>query len=234
MSGKGFTLIELLVVIAIIAILAAILFPIFQSAKAKAVEMKCTSNLRQIGIATSLYMDDYNRRYPGWITAGGVTWFEAVQKYSKCRLLTKCPIDKTALGERNTRTTYWRNVYTDYWAPWSGVAPPTDAAIRYSRTTCFLMDGPSNPGEWTWWGPPRTRTPTDPSIDPKSDRKHNGRANVLFCDGHVQSLPPDAWHTTRENTGADNPLFQLKLAGVLPSGIWVNKNDGSHPWFRGD
>ena len=60
----GFTLIELLVVIAIIAILAAILFPVFARARAKALQTKCLSNLKQIGLAFQMYAQDYNGLFP--------------------------------------------------------------------------------------------------------------------------------------------------------------------------
>ena len=64
---QGFTLIELLVVIAIIAILAAILFPVFQKVRENARSAKCESNLKQIGIATLQYQQDYDESYPnGW------------------------------------------------------------------------------------------------------------------------------------------------------------------------
>lgn len=63
-TRKGFTLIELLVVIAIIAILAAILFPIFVTAKRRAGEAQCLSNLKQIGSAVNLYLQDNGDRYP--------------------------------------------------------------------------------------------------------------------------------------------------------------------------
>src|SRR5215472_767833 len=64
MKRNGFTLIELLIVIAIIAILAAILFPVFAQVREKARQTACLSNLRQIGMATRMYMQDYDDRFP--------------------------------------------------------------------------------------------------------------------------------------------------------------------------
>src|SRR6476620_4419859 len=65
-KARGFTLIELLVVIAIIAILAAILFPVFAQAREKARSTACLSNMKQMGMASVMYADDNNETLPTW------------------------------------------------------------------------------------------------------------------------------------------------------------------------
>lgn len=69
MRKRGFTLIELLVVIAIIAILAAILFPVFAKAREKARQTSCLSNMKQLGLGWNMYTSDYDGRFKG-------TWYE--------------------------------------------------------------------------------------------------------------------------------------------------------------
>jgi prepilin-type N-terminal cleavage/methylation domain-containing protein len=79
---QGFTLIELLVVIAIIAILAAILFPVFAQAREKARQATCLSNEKQIDLAVLMYVQDYDESYPlAWAWEGG--WYQLVNPYVK-------------------------------------------------------------------------------------------------------------------------------------------------------
>src|SRR5205085_4778322 len=90
----GFTLIELLVVIAIIAILAAILFPVFAQAREKARQAGCLSNLKQIGLAAQMYAQDYEERLPGTELgegAGEYYWLEMLSPYTKNREIFHCP-----------------------------------------------------------------------------------------------------------------------------------------------
>ena len=98
----GFTLIELLVVIAIIAILAAILFPVFASAKLKAQQTQCMGNMNQIGRAIIMYADNNNGCTPfAYNNMGGsvtmniwdsYTWRERIQPYIKSKSVFICPI----------------------------------------------------------------------------------------------------------------------------------------------
>src|SRR5690349_15983360 len=101
-TGRGFTLIELLVVIAIIAILAAILFPVFARARENARRTSCQSNLKQIALGIFQYTQDYDERYPSRFYGNGVNyggaWAAVVQPYVKSEQLFQCPSEPTAPG----------------------------------------------------------------------------------------------------------------------------------------
>ena len=89
---KGFTLIELLVVIAIIAILAAILFPVFQKVRENARRTSCASNEKQIGIAFTQYEQDADELTPG-STQWGYGWAEKIMPFVKAKGVFQCPDD---------------------------------------------------------------------------------------------------------------------------------------------
>ena len=89
---RGFTLIELLVVIAIIAILAAILFPVFQKVRENARRTSCASNVKQIGIAFTQYEQDADEQTPG-STQWGYGWAEKIQPFVKSAAVFQCPDD---------------------------------------------------------------------------------------------------------------------------------------------
>ena len=106
MQKRAFTLIELLVVIAIIAILAAILFPVFAQAREKARQTSCLSNQKQLGLGVMQYVQDYDETYPmayyyknntattnGGSAGGYVTWTVLLQPYVKNAQLFVCPSD---------------------------------------------------------------------------------------------------------------------------------------------
>jgi prepilin-type N-terminal cleavage/methylation domain-containing protein len=110
----GFTLIELLVVIAIIAILAAILFPVFAQAREKARSATCLSNNKQIGLAVAMYMQDYDTTYPAQKGDGifvfaaknkdnGQNYYDELTPYIKNGQVWICPSDILNPNDKTVR-----------------------------------------------------------------------------------------------------------------------------------
>jgi len=112
--SQGFTLIELLVVIAIIAILAAILFPVFAKVREKARQTSCLSNEKQIGLAFAQYYEDYDEKWPYGVLTGttaqtptnvaGSGWAATLYQYVKSTGVYKCPDDSTSQTTSGTVT----------------------------------------------------------------------------------------------------------------------------------
>jgi len=107
--SRGFTLIELLVVIAIIAILAAILFPVFAKAREKARQSSCLSNVKQLTLGMLQYVQDFDEKFPMFVTGTptqGEPWWVCVQPYIKNEQVYVCPSLTPGAP-----TTYWGRYY---------------------------------------------------------------------------------------------------------------------------
>ena len=218
LSVKAFTLIELLVVIAIIAILAAILFPVFARARENARRASCQSNLKQIGLGILQYTQDYDERYPLSRTANiayngyinqTAPWHLVIQPYVKSVQLFQCPSNTS-----NLKMSYTNNgsgdqipasyvcVGHDWRADWGGRTIMTEnygaalSEVSYPSTTIMV-------GEHT--------NRVDPEFynNDLVFTNHLGMSNFLFADGHVKSMKP-------VSTG--QPLNMWNLANTTNDG----------------
>ena len=203
---RGFTLIELLVVIAIIAILAAILFPVFARARDRARITTCRSNLKQWGLAFGLYANDWDETLPLWartdLDADGWqnAWDIVLQPYLKTHAVGVCPSDDRSkaithkkYGPLVRSYSYPGNLGGD-WSPYVPDAKSLGDVKRPGETVMLgerHMEGcaPATPDSWASYAVfdalgknPKQGCDNGEEVD---FHRHSGSANFLYVDGHV-------------------------------------------------
>jgi prepilin-type N-terminal cleavage/methylation domain-containing protein/prepilin-type processing-associated H-X9-DG protein len=216
---KGFTLIELLVVIAIIALLAAILFPVFARARENARKSACSNNLKQIGVAMLQYVQDHDEQYVALRHGTGCpsapcfywAWHDLMQPYLKSRQVYKCPSSGTnSSGPIVTSYTYnWMiagKLLADVERP--AQVPAFMDAIGTHDPTLSLLNIPYSASCAAPCQLGRQTVANGVANDNVAGLMHPTRhldtMNIVFADGHVKAMPKRAgWNAHPASTVAN-------------------------------
>jgi len=197
----GFTLIELLVVVAVIAILAGLLFPLFARVRERAYQTVCLSNLKQIGGAFHLYLQDWDEAYPlvsySKADSSVVLWAEVLLPYLVNTQVLVCPTNPyTWPLKDDIPSTYAMNLYFPPWGPALDLANTLkDDSVLHSdipQPSLLILAVDSRGGHYVQDVeadiPGVSLSPSFPPPDKGSLNTHLGKVSFLFCDGHAKAM----------------------------------------------
>jgi|LSQX01.1.fsa_nt_gb prepilin-type N-terminal cleavage/methylation domain-containing protein/prepilin-type processing-associated H-X9-DG protein len=208
---RGFTLIELLVVIAIIAILAAILFPVFARAREKARQSSCLSNVKQLALAGKMYAQDYDERWHqyrhGSATPLNLFWPQMLDAYIMNDQIRRCP------SRPETANGYGTNYIHMMARPLAKVKYPAETLVYADNqhTLCYC---------------PCSRPAGEIGYTPGIRTLHNGGINIAFADGHAKWHRPDG---AVSDTGPYAGIQELKAFWYDPYGEISGNTAGHQP-----
>ena len=204
-TPRGFTLIELLVVIAIIAILAAILFPVFGRVRENARRSNCQSNQKQLALAILQYAQDYDARFPykglDYNGNGGFSsdegWAVMVQPYIKSLQVFQCPSEKIGISTSATLS------LTDY--IYNEALVGQNETVFASPALTVLTADYNSSNTYFALNPCGTATLWAPTPDGTDDfyHRHLNGTTVSFVDGHVKWLKPEKIKANASVTAGD-------------------------------
>ncbi|HVW01736.1 MAG TPA: DUF1559 domain-containing protein [Planctomycetaceae bacterium] len=234
-SGRqsAFTLIELLVVIAIIAILAAILFPVFAKVREKARATACLSNEKQIGLAIMQYTQDFDEYYPAKGQVGNGyyrSWRQLIYPYVKSTGVFHCPSNSTNGADAVNWPTYQKGIVSDYACSYvdNGVDKKGlglfvwDQSAGDPSTALAEIDAPASVIAVVESDQPSWEYSINKPGWPNLFAGHAGFSNMVFADGHVKGMRLS--RTVNEvNSGTASASTQTNL--------WTRDNSAFQGWF---